>query len=272
MVKKLSKTDLNREDFHQNYYNQETKKPVLIKGEIEDWKATNKWNPEYLDCALGHQEVHIMFLEEGIYDINGPKEIEEKTLPFSEARNKICEDGRYYLAQATVDVPLLTKITTGSGGEFSRLSKDIHLPRFLNDFPKRWIVTNLWFGGDKCKTPLHYDDKENFFTQVFGEKRVLLFSPSQTEYLYQAHGQKHDHMSRVNVFNPNETEFPRYTNAESSEVIVEPGDMLYIPKGWWHAVEPLSTSISINYWWVKTIPYLKHELYLLYDRLDTVKS
>jgi len=34
-------------------------------------------------------------------------------------------------------------------------------------------------------------------------------------------------------------------------VIVNAGDMLYIPKGYWHHVQSLTTSISISFWWEK---------------------
>jgi ribosomal protein L16 Arg81 hydroxylase len=37
-------------------------------------------------------------------------------------------------------------------------------------------------------------------------------------------------------------------NAEPYIVDLEAGDVLYVPHNWWHYVESLTTSISINTW------------------------
>lgn len=257
MVDVLSSGEFRREEFNREYYDVVEKEPVLVRNEVADWTATRKWTPEYLDSMLGHQEVTVNILDEDILTLNHPEMVENKTFPFSEARKLICENGNFYLAQATIEYPVTTRILGGKNGEFSKLAGDIMEPRFLDDFTKQCYVTNLWFGGDKCKTPLHFDDKDNFFIQIFGEKRILLFSPTQTEFLYQAHGEEHDHLSRINVFDPDESEFPLFAEAEWSEVVVEPGDLLYIPEGWWHAVETLTTSISLNFWWTSLTRHIR---------------
>jgi lysine-specific demethylase 8 len=33
------------------------------------------------------------------------------------------------------------------------------------------------------------------------------------------------------------------------DCILEPGDTLYIPVGWWHYVRSLSVSFSVSFWW-----------------------
>ena len=42
--------------------------------------------------------------------------------------------------------------------------------------------------------------------------------------------------------------FPRFAEAQALAVTLEPGDVLFIPKHWWHFVEAMDTSLSVNVW------------------------
>ena len=56
--------------------------------------------------------------------------------------------------------------------------------------------------------------------------------------------------SLVDIKEPNYKNFPlfRYCDSKRLEIILQPGDMLFLPIGWGHEVETISDSISINYW------------------------
>lgn len=43
--------------------------------------------------------------------------------------------------------------------------------------------------------------------------------------------------------------FPLFFSATCIDVEMNPGDMLYLPKGWWHAVQAVDPSVSISNWW-----------------------
>lgn len=54
--------------------------------------------------------------------------------------------------------------------------------------------------------------------------------------------------SQINIQNPDLTKFPKFQNAEPFVIDLVPGDVLYVPHNWWHYVESLNDSISINTW------------------------
>lgn len=113
-------------------------------------------------------------------------------------------------------------------------------------------VTNmLLVGMHDVVTPTHYDTLENLYVQIFGRKRVILFSPDYFRSLYPFPvGHPHDRQSQVDFENPDLDRFPRFNEIAGLEVAMEPGEVLYIPNYWWHYIESEmhSNTISVNFW------------------------
>ena len=110
-------------------------------------------------------------------------------------------------------------------------------------------VNTLWVGKNGVVTPCHYDEPFNLFLQIEGTKKFTLFSPSNWAHLYpypNAHAC--DRQSRVDILNPDLQKFPNVVNAQALEANVERGDLLYIPPYWWHHVQSLTETISLNFW------------------------
>ncbi|KAJ1619721.1 hypothetical protein T492DRAFT_889889 [Pavlovales sp. CCMP2436] len=47
---------------------------------------------------------------------------------------------------------------------------------------------------------------------------------------------------------PDLKRFPLFASAEYLELLLAPGDVLFLPQGHWHYVRSLSTSVSVNFW------------------------
>jgi len=135
------------------------------------------------------------------------------------------------------------------------------LPSLKDDFtPPRFCRlgvlrrTNAWLGTRDTVTPLHYDSYHNIFVQVGGVKVVKLIDPTSchVDSLYVVGDKKGLHaqgnVSEVDVENPDYVRFPLFRKVNVLECVVYPGDILFIPKGWWHHVRSLSTSFSVNFW------------------------
>jgi hypothetical protein len=79
---------------------------------------------------------------------------------------------------------------------------------------------------------------------VLGTKRVVLVAPEDTQSVY-----PHTYCitnALVDPVAPNLTAHPRYANATLHGATLRPGDMLFIPRTWWHCLVPEGPSISIN--------------------------
>jgi hypothetical protein len=133
-----------------------------------------------------------------------------------------------------------------------------HLSEFT-DYHKLSILEQtveprLWL-GNKTVTTTHYDTMENIACAVAGQRRFVLFPPEQVANLYIGPlllTPAGTPMSMVDVRNPDFEKYPNFSQALSvaQEVVMQPGDALYIPSFWWHNVES-QNSISglVNYWW-----------------------
>ncbi|XP_060081993.1 uncharacterized protein LOC132561282 isoform X2 [Ylistrum balloti] len=112
-------------------------------------------------------------------------------------------------------------------------------------------VSTMWLGSENAYTNCHYDAYGyNLVAQIYGRKRWLLFPPSDTKYLYATRipFEESSIFSQVDVKNPDLKLHPKIKLTNVYEVILEPGQILYVPRHWWHYVECLEPAISINTW------------------------
>uniref|UniRef100_A0A0D9YFM0 JmjC domain-containing protein n=1 Tax=Oryza glumipatula TaxID=40148 RepID=A0A0D9YFM0_9ORYZ len=85
---------------------------------------------------------------------------------------------------------------------------------------------------------------------------LTLWPPSSSPYLYPmpVYGEASNHSS-VSIEEP---DYSRYTRARymkeySERVILNCGDALFIPEGWYHQVDSDDLTIAINFWWKSRI-------------------
>lgn len=90
----------------------------------------------------------------------------------------------------------------------------------------------------------HYDSNRNFIINLGGIRRWILASPSQCDSLYlYPPGHPSSRHSKVNWAAPDYVKYPKFSLAQTHEVILKPGDILYLPTGWFHYI----VSLNINY-------------------------
>jgi hypothetical protein len=106
----------------------------------------------------------------------------------------------------------------------------------------------FWLGPAGTVTPLHCDYDDNIFAQIWGTKRIFLSPPHHDEFLYVNEANPILFGSPFNPEAPDFEKFPLARQASMVECIVNPGDLLYVPAGWYHQVRSLTFSLSANRW------------------------
>ncbi len=116
------------------------------------------------------------------------------------------------------------------------------------------VEARIWI-GNRVRVGTHFDLTENVACVVAGRRRFTLFPPEQVANLYLGPLERTPAgtpTSLVDLQAPDLEKYPRFPLAwaEAQTATLEPGDALYIPYGWWHAVDSLEPlNILVNYWW-----------------------
>jgi len=221
-------TGLTREKFAESYLRD--RKPVVFTDLIDHWPAKNKWTIDYFRDMYGHIKVPVYSpkMSEGGKNYMGP----EKKILFREYLDIISEgptDLRMFLFNIFRHAP--------------ELCHDIKDLDIMDGFIKNYPF--MFFGGEGSYVALHYDiDLAHvFLNQIYGRKRVVLFPPEQSKYLYH---HPYTVASYVDVNNPDYDRHPALKNVRGYETILYPGETLFMPSGFWHYIEYMDGGYSIS--------------------------
>ena len=228
---------ISPEDFRKNYYN--TRTPLVIKDLAKSWPAYQKWNWDYFKEKVGQKEV-------GIY--NNVK---------SDAYTPINKADDYVKFGAYIDMirkgPAEWRIFLFNiFSHAPELAKDFTWPTHLmKGFVKR--APMLFTGGEGAVTHMHFDiDLSHIVhTQFVGRKRVLLFPYEQQHLLYRKPFEVLSLADYSHYYDPEKSKvdlkkFPALQYAEGYDLILEHGDTLFMPAGYWHHMEYLDSGFAMS--------------------------
>jgi hypothetical protein len=106
----------------------------------------------------------------------------------------------------------------------------------------------LFVGGEDSKVFMHYDiDLANILhVHLYGIKKCLIFPPSQTKYLYKVPNSLKTN-DGIDFSKPNFEEFPALAFARGYTTVLQPGETLYMPEGYWHYMHYIKSGFSVSF-------------------------
>lgn len=229
--------DIAPADFKNKYF--APKQPLVMRNLAKAWPAYTKWNWDYLTEVAGSKKL-------GIY--NNVK---------SDAYTPINKADDYTTFGEYIDMirkgPAQWRIFFFNiFSQAPQLRQDFTWPTlYIRGFLK--ALPSLFAGGEGSITHMHFDiDMPHLMhTQFMGKKRVLLFPNAEQHKLYRKPFEVLSLADFSNYYNAAKSKvdigkFPALELAEGYDVILEPGDTLFMPSGYWHHMEYLQSGFAMS--------------------------
>lgn len=272
LPKQVLEKTLSPESFHDTVITATI--PVVFKN-VDFGSCRDKWrNPQYLSKAEKETTVSVHVASGTCVLDFVNKNFTFRHVSFAELIDHTVAATRFYRANGRVPEEVLyfrsisSHMKTDRANiwkDFPRIGSDFCLPDFVHDFIFPRMHQACWrINSFPMTLWMHYDTLDNVLCQIVGRKKVTLFPPSQYNNLYMVDSSSHV----LNMTTPNLERFPRFIEASKHkfEVILEPGDMVFIPALWFHHIETIQSdadeySISVNV-------FYEHFQSSMYDKKD----
>ncbi|MGE0632094.1 MAG: cupin-like domain-containing protein [Pseudobdellovibrionaceae bacterium] len=213
------RSNLSVEEFEVEYFN--SGRPVILKNAGRDWAIWKKWNFDFLRQTYGEDKVAA--------DVYSKQ---PRVMKMSEVLDGILN---YDPTSKTLPAYL------------QQWSLASYAPELLGDFKpleyirKNWFAEKmnlrtglLWVGPQNATTFIHQDiyGLQTWNAQIVGRKLWFMFSPESQP-----------------LNTDKEVDYDKFLadpKSKATYFYLEPGEIAFVPKGWWHRVRTLEPSINLS--------------------------
>mmetsp|Transcript_26518 Transcript_26518/g.26769 ORF Transcript_26518/g.26769 Transcript_26518/m.26769 type:complete len:387 (+) Transcript_26518:242-1402(+) len=250
--------------------------PFLLYNVPDVDKTSQMWTDEYLAEQFGDQRVKVEKSENNHFMYYTMKRGMDKAVtvswkpPQTETRMTYKQYSKLALARETPtqlrierererkgdmagNTPLYyMTLNAKQGGETGWIRESLSIfdpvPSFFIVDPSGHKGINCRFGMRGVVAANHYDGKRNFVAMIRGHKRYILAPPSEClslSLLPKGHpSARHSSFDWSNMTEVDSR--PKFYISKATEVVLTPGDILYIPSFWFHSIMSLDNSIQCN--------------------------
>lgn len=213
-------------------------RPLVFRGLHEEMSHGNAFDLDFLSETIGQRDVEIV---RGVS--RKLRWDPEKRFPYD--RVKFDEFRKLYEGE-TYDGP--RTYMQDDIGNFPELRKSFDDPPYFTDRITR--RRKLWVSGAGLTVPMHYDPVEQLHWVLQGKKTFICFRPGIRDYYPNGAFSKGPFMSQVDPEEPDLEAFPRFGRTTAVEIVVEAGELMYVPPFWWHQVRSeAELNVSISWAW-----------------------
>ena len=232
------RTGMGAREFLEHFY--ATARPVILGGEMDGWPALTRWTPSYLKTLIGSAQVEYQGGRNANPRFEMDKERHRQLAPFDRFIDAITgsdagNDAYITACNSARNQAALAPLAQDTGFLDTFLTRDAAMPDGM-----------VWIGPAGTVTSLHHDLTNNFIAQLVGRKQVTVLAAAEVGRLY-----NHHHVfSQITDLDDPDLDmalFPRLADTTAFNVVLEAGEILFMPLGWWHQVTALDFSVTMTF-------------------------
>lgn len=219
--------------FFNDYYFRN--RPVKLTGIVDHWDALQKWSLQYFRLVAGKAMVEAQVGRQSNPQYEIDKDSHRKLVPLGQILDLLAQDtpsNDYYLTAYNSD---------SNGLTLKPLWKDLG-PVSILENNAAGQDGFFWLGPKGTLTPYHHDLTNNLLVQVLGRKRVRMVPSWEVAIMRNCLHCFSDWQLPELVPGPDDGRRPPVL-----ECLIEPGEAIFLPVGWWHHVEALDLSASMSF-------------------------
>jgi hypothetical protein len=249
----------NKEDYQKAMRYRTAERPFVVYNIPEVNDVVKKWNDlDYIHKKLGNKKYrtetsktnHFMYWTNSPRFLRNNKDWEQPTDIVQEPFDKWLE----------LAVKGQNKSLEQRTHEYFRVSSDMGNSWLFDELPFFQPKSSLWmvdpksqrgihcrFGMRSIIAEAHFDGSRNAIVSLGGLRRWILTHPKECARLHMyPKGHPSGRHSAADWSNLDLDKFPNMSRAMANEVIVQPGDILYLPTYWIHYIISLNVNFQCN--------------------------
>jgi hypothetical protein len=223
-------------EFYENYYF--LNRPVVLRKLMKSSVAVRTWSPEFFALNYGSAPLEITADRNGVHDHESNFHQTVRTVLTADFIHRLSQN------HETNDFYLVARNYFFDNPAFVDLRNDLEPPPdIVNTRDHGHGTVKAWFGPKGTVTPLHYDEHSILLAQIYGRKQFKFIPPFEYRNLYV----RNKFYSAVDPEHVDTQHYSGFLGVPIADVFLEPGDLLFIPVGWWHWAKSLDVSISATF-------------------------
>jgi hypothetical protein len=256
-IETYAASELTMGDLEQLY--KEDIRPIVIRGFAKDHDCVKLWTPEYFQKLYGAYKIFFTSTEK-IFNETGTtlSDFIDQVLAGSKNRAYIENMSDIF-------------------NDFPELHEQVgieKIEKYFGDYASYHRIAQLFIGGLSTGAVYHCANELNCFFQIYGHKKWTFVHPKYsiamgTTLMNKGYfvGSFVKHRSPKGFIEANT---PLYNRIPKLSIVLEPGDVLFNPPWWWHAIDNQTPStIAVATRWQIQEDYIRQNPY--YDFVQSMR-